>query len=359
MKSISELLQKKVIVCAGTGGVGKTTLSASLAVAAAQQGKCVLVLTIDPAKRLATALGIEALGREDRRVPEQNYPGELFAAVVDSKFVFDDFVVRALPDKTDCEKILKNRIYQKLSTSLSGSQEFTSLERFLMSYRSKKYDLIVLDTPPAGHAMDFLDGAAKLEALFQDSVLKWFVKPFQRTGLIVQIVNRSTNIAFSALERLTGAEFLKELFEFFSTIYVIKDALLEEVRSIQQVLENKETAFVIVSGFDSTKLEESQDFYDYLQKRRYRFGALIVNRCLPSVPTLEGGSAVAPTEARESFLQSQKIYSGLQHFYKKHEQALSRLERHLGKDSLVIRVEDSDQEIWDLQGLEKMAHRLR
>lgn len=357
MNTLDQLLEKRVIVCAGTGGVGKTTLSASLAVAGAQAGKKVLVLTIDPAKRLATALGIDQLGSEDRRVPNQKFKGELYAAVVDSKYVFDSFVKKSLPSAESPEKILNNRIYQKLSTSLSGSQEFTALERFLMSYKAGGYDLVILDTPPAGHAMDFLDGAAKLEALFEESVLKWFVRPFQKQGFIGQMVHRSTNIAFSALERLTGAEFLKEIFEFFNVIYVLKDPLLQEVREIQNVLQSQNTAFVIVSGFDAAKLEEAGLFYEYLNNKKYQLGALIVNRCLPNAESLLTAKPSPTTE--DSFKKAKAIYIGLKQFYQRHAEELNRLMNQIGRDVLVLRVEDSDQDIWDLPGLEKMAQRLK
>src|SRR5262249_34154729 len=141
----------------------------------------------------------------------------------------------------EAQRILQNRIYDKLSTALSGSQEFTALERFYRAYESKKYDLIILDTPPASHALDFLDSAARLSAMFHDSVVKWFIKPLESKGFISNLVSRGTNLAFRALERLTGGEFIKELIEFFLAIYSLKDALVRRLDAIQALLKSHET----------------------------------------------------------------------------------------------------------------------
>ncbi|MCB0408231.1 MAG: AAA family ATPase, partial [Bdellovibrionales bacterium] len=144
-----EFKKFKILVCAGSGGVGKTTVSAALGILAAQQGLRVLVLTIDPAKRLANALGLEVDEIPDAvKVPGQNYKGALYAAMVEPKKVFDDFIRKNAPNKGVVEKLLQNSLYKQLSTTLSGSQEFTSLEMLLSAYQSGKYDLVILDTPP-------------------------------------------------------------------------------------------------------------------------------------------------------------------------------------------------------------------
>ncbi len=166
------LLQHRVIVCTGSGGVGKTTLSAALGVLAARLGKRVLVLTIDPARRLATTLGIDA-DIPEARVPGQNYSGVLHAGMIDQQRIFADFIRRYAPQQATIDALFNNALYQQLSTTLSGSQEFTSLAKLVEACESGHYDLVILDTPPAAHAVDFLHAPQKLNAVFDSDVHKY------------------------------------------------------------------------------------------------------------------------------------------------------------------------------------------
>ena len=170
--ALDELLKtKKVIVCCGSGGVGKTTISASLGVRAAELGLKTLVLTIDPAQRLMTSLGLKSTNEEVRVTPER-FPGELYAAMLDMKRTFDEFIVRLDPSNEVARQVLKNHVYQQLSTALNGSQEYTAMERLLQAVSSGRYDIVILDTPPTKHAIDFLNAPTKIYTLFQESIIK-------------------------------------------------------------------------------------------------------------------------------------------------------------------------------------------
>lgn len=155
------LSKTKILVCVGTGGVGKTTVAASLGIAAAKKGLNVLVLTIDPAKRLAQALGLNSEKTGDVFVPDQNFKGKLFAGIIDPEASFSEFVKYNSSDKNKAETLLNNTLFKQLSTNLSGSQEFTSLDRLYRAVNSNKYDLVILDTPPAQNAMDFFKAPEK------------------------------------------------------------------------------------------------------------------------------------------------------------------------------------------------------
>ncbi|MGZ3826805.1 MAG: ArsA family ATPase, partial [Bdellovibrio sp.] len=218
--------EARILVCVGSGGVGKTTVAAALGVLAAKEGKKVLVLTIDPAKRLAQTLGIEG-SADITKVPGQNFKGELYASVIDHKKTFDDFVARVAKKSESVEKILKNKLYQQLSTNLSGSQEFTSMEKLYSCYASGEFDLIILDTPPTKHAIDFLHAPQKLSALFSEGVAKWFRDPEgKKAGLFGHLLQTGTRQVLKILETLTGSSFIRELSDFFINIEQWQEQLL-------------------------------------------------------------------------------------------------------------------------------------
>lgn len=351
--TIFELLRnRKVIVCAGTGGVGKTTISSVLGVIAASEGRKVLVLTVDPAKRLASALGLDGLKDADTRVKIENSKGEMYASVIEPKLVFDSFVKQNTGTPQEADRILKNRIYDKLSGTLSGSQEFTALERFYRAYESKKYDLIILDTPPASHALDFLDSAAKLSALFHDSVVKWFLGPLQSKGFLTNMISRGTNLAFKALETLTGSEFIKELLEFFMASYSLRDPLVKRLDDIQALLQSKETSFVLVTGYDQTKLKLAEGLNSTLEKRGYSLDQVIINRCFPEISLKEAQNDVGDNKDLNEVL---KIYGKLYAFYQGHRNAIGKFKQSLKPGVEIHLIPDQDQDIYDISGLTKLA----
>jgi anion-transporting ArsA/GET3 family ATPase len=355
MNSIDDFLRKrKVIVVGGTGGVGKTTLSAALAVRAASIGLKVLVLTVDPAKRLADALGLKTLDDENH-VPGQHFKGRLYAAMVDQKRILDRFVRQAGLGDAVVERILNNNIYQRLSTTLSGSQEFTALERLYESYESGKYDLIVLDTPPAAHAVEFLDSAQRLSAFFQESIIKWFIKPFESRSRLVNLFQRGTNLAFKAFEKLTGSAFLNELLGFLHEIYGLKDRLRERMELVHALLLQDNTSFVLVTSFDSAKIVEARKFQRELTDRRYRLSHVIINRAFP----VWNQDQRTGTET-ENKLAS--YYKQLEAFFARHEEAFQSFKSDLRAQNLgsvqFLRIPDFDQEVYDLGSLEKISQAL-
>jgi anion-transporting ArsA/GET3 family ATPase len=192
-----------IYICIGSGGVGKTTFSSALAFYLAQQGKNVLVLTIDPSMRLKTTMGLS--DNEFKEIKDSSFKGSLHASVINHQKTFNEFLMKVGNPKI-IEKIISNRLYQQLSTTLSGSQDFTALEKLLSAYESKKYDAIVLDTPPAQHAIEFLKSPQRLSKIFSDSIAKWFRsedKGFIGLNYLRKAMSMGTKQILIALEKLT------------------------------------------------------------------------------------------------------------------------------------------------------------
>src|SRR5665213_1236167 len=220
--SVADLLQdKRVCICGGSGGVGKTTTSAAIALGMAARGAKVAVVTIDPAKRLANALGLRELDNEPRRVePERlaggfEVKGELWAMMLDPKRTFDELIERIAPDPQRADEIKANRVYRELSTAVSGSQEFTAVAKLFELDRDDQFDLLVLDTPPSRNALDFLDAPGRLTSFLEGRALKAFIRP---TGLGMRVLGRGAAPFLGALRRVTGVDLLADLSTFFALL---------------------------------------------------------------------------------------------------------------------------------------------
>lgn len=316
---MKQIASYKVLVCAGTGGVGKTSISAAMGMAAAEAGKRVLVLTIDPAKRLKTALGLNDLGINDTvpvKLPD-GAKGKLDAGVVNAKLVFDQFVEKASPDQESAKLLLNNLLYQKLSLGLQGSQEFTSLERFYTAFESDQYDLIIVDTPPSQHAIDFLEGPKRLHRLFDESVLKWFISEKEsKFGLVNKVIRTGTRKAFSLLEKLTGKQFVDEIFNFFVSMKLIRKSLVERMKQIDQLLHSSDVAFILVTAYDAKKIGQAMDFHHRLEESGFQFGGLVINRCFPteemlSVDQAEISKRLYYNEVKNYFQEEEKAFDSI------------------------------------------------
>ncbi len=284
MAGIAELLEgKRVCICAGSGGVGKTTTSAAIAAGMAARGLRVAVLTIDPAKRLADSLGLPELGNTERRVDPALFAdagvdagaGELWAMMLDSKATFDEVVRKHAPDEETRERILSNRIYQQLSAALAGSQEYMAMEKLFEIHAEDRYDLLVLDTPPSRNALDFLDAPKRLMQFIEGRALQVFLRP---AGLGMKIFGRGTSMMFSVLRRITGVNLLEELAEFFQAFGGMVDGFRERARRVNELLAADETTFLVVCGPQGEPISEAVYFHRKLVEARMPFGGVIVNK---------------------------------------------------------------------------------
>src|SRR5215210_521524 len=268
MTSVVPLLEgKRIVICAGSGGVGKTTTSAALAMGMAADGLKVAVVTIDPAKRLANALGLKELGNEPRLVaPERFVPhgiemqGEMWAMMLDA---------------ATRDEIFGNRIYQQLSTAIAGSQEFTAIAKLYELDQEGGYDLLVLDTPPSRNALDFLDAPGRLTGFFQGRAIRMFLRP---AGFGGKLIGRGTGVVFSLLKRVTGVDLLEDLSVFFRSLSGLIDGFTERAERVGALLEDPSTTFLIVTSPQHDPVEEAIFFHRKLDEAGMPFGGMVVNR---------------------------------------------------------------------------------
>ncbi len=273
---------KHICICAGSGGVGKTTVSAALALGLARRGQKVAVVTIDPAKRLANSLGLSELDNEPRLVdparletPGAEMRGELWAMMLDSKRTFDDLIGRLAPTPEAREEILANRIYRELSSAVAGSQEFTAIAKLYELDRDGGFDVIVLDTPPSRNALDFLDAPSRLTGFLEGRALKVFLAP---SGMATRFVGRGTGLVFSMFARVTGVDLLGDLSTFFRSLGGLTDGFSERARGVEQLLRDPATTFLLVTSPEPEPSREAIFFDGKLAEAGMTREALIVNR---------------------------------------------------------------------------------
>jgi anion-transporting ArsA/GET3 family ATPase len=269
-------------ICVGSGGVGKTTVSAALALGLARRGQKVAVVTIDPARRLATSLGLQELDNEPRLVAPSKLAeagialdGELWAMMLDAKRTFDDLIVRLAPDPAAAEEVLANRIYRELSSAVAGSQEFTAIAKLYDLHRSGQFDTIVLDTPPSRNALDFLEAPRRLSQFFEGRALKVLLAP---GGLAARVVGRGTGAVFAVFSRLTGVDLVADLSVFFRSLAGLIDGFRERAVGVQELLADPATTFLVVSSPELAPTDEAIFFASQLAVAGLPVGGVVVNR---------------------------------------------------------------------------------
>ena len=283
MPSITEITDGRgICICAGSGGVGKTTTSAAIALGLAARGQKVAVLTIDPAKRLADSLGLDELGNEPKRVDPRLFEaagvemrGELCAMMLDAKATFDEVVRKHAPDAETRDRILENRIYRQLSAALAGSQEYMAMEKLFEIHQEGRYDFLVLDTPPSRNALDFLDAPRRLTQFIEGRGMQMFMKP---TGFATRVVGRGSSMGLSVLKRVTGLDMLTDLSEFFQAFSGMVDGFRERAKRVSELLADPATTFVVVCGPQGEPITEAVYFHRKLVEAKLPVGGVIVNK---------------------------------------------------------------------------------
>lgn len=282
------IASRRVIVVCGSGGVGKTTTSAALACAAAQRGRKVLVLTIDPARRLASSLGLSELDNAPRKVSptlfrEQGLSlsgkGELWAMMLDTKRTFDDVIRRYAPRPELVDQILGNLIYQQVSDALAGTQEYMAMEQMYELTRGDKYELIIIDTPPTQHALDFLDAPDRMMNVLDSGVVRLVWGGARKAGKsYLDWLRRSTKLISSLFERITGGELFGDMAEFFQSFDELYDGIRGRSNEVKQLLQSDQTLFFLVTSPAPSAMQEAQYFLGKIASYGVTLGGVIVNR---------------------------------------------------------------------------------
>ena len=285
----------RIVVCCGSGGVGKTTTAASVALWGARRGRRSIVLTIDPARRLADSLGIGPLGNTPRAVEptwlEQagiEVTGSLTAMMLDQKGSWDELIARHAPSPEVRDRILANSFYRQLSQSFAGSQEYMAVEQLGALEASGRYDLIVVDTPPTQHALDFLEAPDRLLNFLDRKIVKWFVKPsFSAGWSTLQTMNRTVGFLFHKVEDATGVAALAQVSDFFDAMGGLFDGFEARVARVTELLRDPATAFLLVAGPDEQVLGQAEYLVDQMSQRGMPLKGVVMNRVHPCIGTDE------------------------------------------------------------------------
>ncbi len=278
------LAAKEIVISCGPGGVGKTTTAAAAAaMAACHHGGRVLVLTVDPARRLADALGLSGIGNVERRIPDEAFRaagvaprGELWAAMLDTKESWDALVRRHAPDARTRDQILANPLYRNIAGRFVQSHDYIAMERLFEIHAEGDYDLIVVDTPPTRNALDFLDAPQRMADFFSSRLLRWLIVPYRS-----RLVNVASRPFYQVADRVLGTQFLADISEFFVLFQTMHEGFVERAGSVTRLLSDRRTTFMVVATLEATPVREAEFFSRELAQRGLHLGAVVLNKVLP------------------------------------------------------------------------------
>jgi anion-transporting ArsA/GET3 family ATPase len=377
----ARLAEREVVVCAGSGGVGKTTISAALGLAmVAEQDRRVLVLTVDPARRLATALGLESVGTEPAAVPRARLrkvlgaapKGELVTAMLDQKSTWDRMVQRLAPDRAAADRIMRNPFYQGISDAFVGSHEYMAMEALYELHTAREYDVLIIDTPPSRNALDFLEAPNRLGDFVGARLLSWLAGP---TRMGFRAMGFAAGPFMRMADRLLGTDVLEDLSTFVRDLQQLYGGVQQRAREVYRLLRAPATGFVVVTTLEPSPFAEAEFFCSKLHEFSMPLRALVVNRVLPDA--LRDPSAIAAAQAMAEGAGAAAVlgeelgekvaadaprriaeaFTLLSRLAERDSRQVARLAR-LGRVP-VARLPLVDHDISDLEGLSLMAAGLR
>jgi anion-transporting ArsA/GET3 family ATPase len=356
------LRERSIIICCGSGGAGKTTTSAAVALAGALAGRKACVVTIDPARRLADALGIGALTNEPKRI-EGPWPGELSAVMLDAKRTFDDLVERYSADQEQAERILSNRLYRNLTSALSGTQEYMAAEKLYELNASGDFDLVVVDTPPTRNALDFLDAPGRLTRFLENRVFRLLLMP---TRASLRALTMATQALLRTISKVAGSEIVEDAMAFFRAFDGMEEGFRDRARGVEALLADPGTAFVLVAAPRRDSVAEAKFFADRLAKAHQPVAALVVNRLHPDFRAGEAGldvssasagepaaAALSADTAAEALAGMRKNLTDLQGLADQERGYVATLESRI--EGAVVKVPYLSKDVHDLDGLALVA----
>jgi anion-transporting ArsA/GET3 family ATPase len=311
MSSLRNVLEHgRLVVVTGSGGVGKTTMSAALgAYAASQYNRRVLVLTVDPARRLADALGLESFGNavveiESSALVRNGVPpaGHMFAAMIDTKASWDELITRCAPNAEVRDKVLSNKLYRNLTERFVNSHDYIAMERLFEAQQSIAYDLVIVDTPPSRNALDVLDAPRRMKEFFASRLLKLLTSQAQS-----RLFSLAAKPFFLVADRILGARFLSDITEFFTLFRTMEDGFVKRANEVEAVLKQQDTSFMVVTTLESAPLHEAEFLIDALRQRGFSLNTVIANRVTPQELVSQAQAALNKLEVSiqdPSFVQA-------------------------------------------------------
>jgi anion-transporting ArsA/GET3 family ATPase len=348
--------EQRILVCCGSGGVGKTTTAAVLAMEAARAGRRAVVVTIDPAKRLADALGLEGLTGTASKIPG-DWSGELWALMLDTKSTFDDLVVANASSPEQGERILANRFYRNISGALSGTQEYMAMEKLYELHERTDFDLVVVDTPPTRNALDFIDAPRRLSRFLDHRLFRMITSPGRG---IARAVNVAAQTFLRTVAKVVGAEVIDDAVAFFQAFEGMEEGFRRRSAAVLALLSDDETAFILVASPRRDTIDEARYFAEKLAEADIEVRALIVNRMHPRF----GDGLAEATRERARTLEGTDL-GGLYRNLAEFQLVASREEEHLAglADAVapapVVRVPFLSSDVHDVAGLDAVAAHLR
>jgi anion-transporting ArsA/GET3 family ATPase len=347
---------RSIVVCCGTGGVGKTTTAATVALEGARRGRRAVVVTIDPAKRLADALGAAgSLSNTPSRI-DGDWPGELWAVMLDTKTTFDQLVHRYSADPEQAARILANRFYRNMSTALSGTQEYMAAEKLYELHDDLHFDLVVVDTPPTHNALDFLDAPGRLTRFLDHRLYRVLMAP---TRAYLRAVNAAARTVLRSMTKVVGAEVISDAIAFFQAFDGMEAGFRERAGRVLELLSAADTAYVLVAAPRADAVEEAMYFAKRLADSGMSVAALVVNRVHPTFGA--GSAATAHAAAAEhAGTDLGALWENLAEFRdaaaREGEQLVS-LRAQIG-DAVVCLVPQLADDVHDLAGLATVGRHL-
>ncbi|HEX4619959.1 MAG TPA: ArsA-related P-loop ATPase [Myxococcaceae bacterium] len=365
--SLRELLStRKVVVCCGAGGVGKTTTAAALGVATARMGRRVLVLTIDPARRLAQALGIDADGREPVSLPADKLaqagiqpPGELHAWMLNPRVVFENLITRLAESPEAARRVLDTALFGHLSRLVAGMQEYTAAEALYELSTSGRYDLVVLDTPPSRNALDFLDAPGRLSRFLDERILALFLPERPRFVLLRKAAERVTDV----LTRIFGEHFLKEMQEFLVVSRGLFGPMRRHADEVRKLLSSSDATFLLVTTSEEAALAEARYFRARLAALKLPFAGFVLNRswafaAAEAAPWDLKLPASAPLELQAGLRKLEGLARQEKAWADRDRAFMEDLRRELSADGLAVATPDLGDSLDDVRGLASLAESL-
>lgn len=374
----------RVVVCVGSGGVGKTTTAAALALHAAQHGRNVLCLTIDPARRLANSLGLTEMREQEQSVPRELFEaqhievkGSLSAMMLDTKKTFDELVRTTASSPERAQRILGNRLYQYISTSLAGTQEYMAMEKLHAVRRDKRYDLVVLDTPPTSNALDFLDAPARLSGLVDSPAMRWLTQtveggavgpsgtPAKTKSFSLSLLTKGAKVVLAGMSKFTGAGFIEQVAHFVTDFNDLFGGFRKRAEEVANALRSDEVAFVIVTSPAPLSVDEAIFFSERLEQSGMARDAFVVNQVHPLVAEPSETTSALEAEAKRELpagADGPRLVARMRRALDDARlQAVAdrlecdRLESRGGRGAVYVEVPVLDQDVHDLSSLAEIA----